>query len=412
MEDHLVGWTLATTGAKAGERFKKDIAAPLVRLYPDKRTRVEFVKVELSKGSEGLVFRNGSYFTCTPPVATAFAPNAFDDAWSTRQGEAEQRWEKTWWLPSGRPSTPAMVRSSSCPAPRRSTGPESTLGPPHRPTLCGAPARCPRRPGPPRTRSYGGRRGAPLARVRELVIAAHPGIGFTTPLSVIEEDWNTPAMRKELPPEILGLFALEGSNTALISAPKWNESAKPMSNAGKTAPRKFALAAFIDRDSLYASVAARGPAPTRRSTSVSCITRRACRASPPCWPSWRRCTRRRSRTTASPTPWRCSTEHPRGTARTTGAPLGSRERRPRRRQLRQRTQRRQPRHHDQAELNAAVDIAVKRAFSIAPGWASGRPRTATTPTSPASKPQLSLCMHGSGTDGSASIKDAITLVSA
>jgi len=409
-EDHLVGWTLATTGAKAGERFKKDIAAPLVRLYPEKREREAFVKVELSKGSEGLVFRNGSYFNVYAPGGDGFRSNAFDDAWVDEAGEAEPALGED-LVAAIRPTLHTrhgaqFIVSGTAAKYRAGNLLWDHLIDPRAVVLRhGVPDDL----DPRALEAWEADEEHPLARVRELVIAAHPGIGFTTPLSVIEEDWNTPAMRKNFPAEILGLFALEGSNTALISAPKWNEAAKPMSNAGKTAPRKFALAAFIDRDSLYASVAAAWTGADKKihvgllhhqtgvqgfATVLAKLAKKHKKAITHDSFSNAMAVQLRSIREARPAPLE--------------RPLGSRDVARAAVNFVNVLNDGNLRHHDQAELNAAVDIAVKRAFSSGTGWAFGRPKNRDdADITGLEAAALAVYALDQERDGSASIKDAI-----
>lgn len=256
-EDYLVGWTLATTGAKAGERFKKDVAAPLQRLYPDVKAREEFVKISLSKGSEGLLFRNGSSFDVYAPSGDGFRSNAFDVAWVDEAGEAE--------LELGEDLTAAIrptlhtrhqaqfVLSGTAGAFRSGQLLWDALIDPTAAILRHG---LPDDVDPDELEDWEPSEEHPRARVREHVQRVHPGIGWTTPLEVIKEDWDTPAMRKKFPAEILSVFALEGSNTALLSQPKWQAAARPLADAGATPPDRFCMVPFVHPDGTYASIGA------------------------------------------------------------------------------------------------------------------------------------------------------------
>ncbi len=409
-EDYLVGWTLATTGAKAGERFKKDIAAPLVRLYPEKREREGFVKVELSKGSEGLVFRNGSYFNVYAPGGDGFRSNAFDAAWVDEAGEAEPALGED-LVAAIRPTLHTrhgaqFVVSGTAAKYRAGNLLWDHLNDPRAVVL---------RHGvaddidPAALEAWVANEEHPHARVRELVIAAHPGIGFTTPLEVIEEDFNTPAMRKNFPAEILGLFSLEGSNTALISAPKWNGAARTLANAGKVAPRKFSLAAFVDRDSTTASVAAAWYGADKKihlgllhhqtgvqgfSTVLSRLAKKHKKAIT--FDSFSNATevQMRSIREARHAPLE--------------RPLGSRDVARAAVNIVNLLNEDQLRHHDQAELNAAVDVAVKRAFSTGTGWAFGKPKGRDeVDITGLEAAALAVYVLDQETDGTPAIKDAI-----
>lgn len=256
-EDYLVGWTLATTGAKAGERFKKDVAAPLQRLYPDVKAREQFVKISLSKGSEGLLFRNGSSFDVYAPSGDGFRSNAFDVAWVDEAGEAELELGED-LVAAIRPTLHTrhqaqFVLSGTAGAFRSGQLLWDALTDPTASILRHG---LPDDVDPDELTDWEPTEENPKARVREHVVRVHPGIGWTTPLEVIKEDWDTPAMRKKFPAEILSVFALEGSNTALLSQPKWQAAALPLGDAGTTPPARFCMVPFVHPDGTYASIGA------------------------------------------------------------------------------------------------------------------------------------------------------------
>lgn len=243
-EDYLVGWTLATTGAKAGERFKKDIAAPILRLYPEKKTREEFVKVELSKGSEGLVFPNGSYFNVYAPNSDGFTSNAFDAAWVDEGGKAT--------LELGEDLTAAIrptlhtradaqfIISGTAAKYREGNLLWDALNDPSAGVIAHGVSDD---IDPEALESW--------ETVAPLVEASHPGIGWSTPLSAVEDDFNSPPMRKNFPAEILGMFGAEGSNVGLIPQPLWLAAALP---EWGTKPDVSALCVFVHPDADWASL--------------------------------------------------------------------------------------------------------------------------------------------------------------
>lgn len=252
--DYLVGWTLATTGAKAGERFKKDMAAPLSRLYPDPRQRP--FKIELSKGSEGLVWPNtGSYFNVYAPNGDGFRSNAFDAAWIDEGGEAE--------IAMGEDLTAAirptlhtradaqLIVSGTAGTYRAGQLLWDALNDPRAAVLRHG---IPDDVDPEELEDWEPSDEHPRARVRELVELSHPGIGWTTPLEAIEDDWGTPAMRKNFAAEILSLFGSEGSNTALLSQPKWLASALPLDAAGSVAPKRFSFVPVVNPTATAAAI--------------------------------------------------------------------------------------------------------------------------------------------------------------
>lgn len=66
------------------------------------------------------------------------------------------------------------------------------------------------------------------------------------------------------------------------------------------------------------------------------------------------------------------------------------------------------RHHDQPELNAAVDVAVKRAFSTGTGWAFGKPKgREEADITGLEAAALAVYVLDQETDGTPAIKDAI-----
>lgn len=256
-DDYYVGWTLATTGAKAGERFKMDIANPLERLYPDRKVREQFVKIGLSKGSESLIFRNGSYFSVYAPSGDGFRSNAFDVAWVDEAGEAELELGED-LIAAIRPTLHTrhgaqFIMSGTAGSFRSGQLLWDALTDPSAAILRHG---LPDDVDPEELEDWEPSEEHPKARVREYVELVHPGIGWTTPLSVVKEDWDTQAMRKKFPAEILSVFALEGSNTALLSQPKWVASALPLGKAGTTPPAKFCMVPFVHPDGTYASIGA------------------------------------------------------------------------------------------------------------------------------------------------------------
>lgn len=87
-EEYRVGWTMFTTGAKAGQRFREDIVPHLLRLWPDDKTRP--IKIGLSKGGEQLEFRDtGSLLLVGTPNGDMFRSGGFDMAFGDEGGEAD-----------------------------------------------------------------------------------------------------------------------------------------------------------------------------------------------------------------------------------------------------------------------------------------------------------------------------------
>lgn len=87
-EDYRIGWTMFTTGAKAGARFREDIVAHLERLWPSKKDSP--INVNLGKGSEMLTFRHtGSTLVVSTPNGDGFRSGGFDMAFGDEGGEAD-----------------------------------------------------------------------------------------------------------------------------------------------------------------------------------------------------------------------------------------------------------------------------------------------------------------------------------
>jgi hypothetical protein len=242
-DDYLVGWTMATTGAKTGERFRKDIVQPLERLYPDDHSRP--FKLYQGKGDQAVSWPNGSWFNIYSPNGDGFRSGAFDVAWVDEAGEAEPELGED-LTASIRPTLHTrhgaqLILSGTAATYRAGNLLWDGLTDPSAAVL---------------------RHGIPddtdpellndWATVEPLVLASHPGIGWSTPLDAIHDDWNTPAMRKSFAAEILGLFGEEGSNVALIPQPLWTASAVPLVSVKPGT--LSSLAAVVHPDGSAASV--------------------------------------------------------------------------------------------------------------------------------------------------------------
>ncbi|PQZ60677.1 MULTISPECIES: hypothetical protein [unclassified Microbacterium] len=87
-EDYTIGWTMFTTGFKAGQRFREDIVKHLDKLWPE-RTKSP-VSIGLSKGGEQLLFRDtGSLLLVGTPNGDMFRSGGFDMAFGDEGGEAD-----------------------------------------------------------------------------------------------------------------------------------------------------------------------------------------------------------------------------------------------------------------------------------------------------------------------------------
>lgn len=87
-EDYTIGWTMFTTGFKAGQRFREDIVKHLDKLWPERNKSP--VAIGLSKGGEQLFFREtGSLLLVGTPNGDMFRSGGFDFAFGDEAGEAD-----------------------------------------------------------------------------------------------------------------------------------------------------------------------------------------------------------------------------------------------------------------------------------------------------------------------------------
>lgn len=89
---HMAGYTMLTTAKKTTERFRLDIYQPIVRKWPDAKTRP--VKVINSNGFERVEFPNGSVLAILSPEGDAVRSGAYDTLVLDEAGEAEpDKWD-------------------------------------------------------------------------------------------------------------------------------------------------------------------------------------------------------------------------------------------------------------------------------------------------------------------------------
>lgn len=87
-DDYQVGWTMFTTGSKAGERFRKDIVVHLQKLYPN--PKLAPFKINVGKGTEHVEFRDsGSFLNVYTPNGEGFRSGGFDAAFGDEAAEAD-----------------------------------------------------------------------------------------------------------------------------------------------------------------------------------------------------------------------------------------------------------------------------------------------------------------------------------
>ena len=259
-DDYLVGWTMTKKdgGQKTGERFKKDIVSHLERLYPDPKTRP--FKINKGKGSEAIEWPDrGCFFNAYAPGNEAFTSGAYDIAWVDEAQDATPEIGAD--MMTSIPPTfdgrykPQMIGSGTAPDYRKGNLLWNLL------TMEGAGVLrhgIPDDTDPDELEAWEPDEDHPRARVRELVELYHPGIGFTTPLSDVFDNYRA---QKSTPgafdAEYLGKIGEEGSNTALVPAPHWEKARRPLTDLlTSELPTRLAIALAVHPEGRWSSVAA------------------------------------------------------------------------------------------------------------------------------------------------------------
>lgn len=251
-DDYQVGWTLATTGAKASERFKKDIVAPVTRIYPDPKNRP--FDVNVGKGTEHIYWpATGSWLNVYAPGGDGFRSGGFDFGWVDEGGEAEPDLSEDLTvavLPTMDTKPGAQFVVSGTAAKYRGGNLLwDTLTDPAAGVIKHA---IPETVDPEELESWEPEEDHPRGRVRALVEQYHPGVGWTTPLASVERNFIKFPREKFLA-EYLGVFGSEGSNVGLIPPAQWERAARP--GELPKPPKRFTMAMAIHPDGLWASLA-------------------------------------------------------------------------------------------------------------------------------------------------------------
>ncbi|MDQ1169582.1 hypothetical protein QE392_001386 [Microbacterium proteolyticum] len=230
-EDYQVGWTMFTTGAKAGERFRKDIVAHLRRVYPDERTSP--IKINVGKGTEHLEFRDtGSFLNVYTPNGEGFRSGGFDMAFGDEAAEAD--------LDQGsdveRAVIPTMDTKVGAQFVLAGTGAKWRTGnllwralhnPDANVLWHGIPETTDREqlaswePDVPHPLT-----GATGGRMREWIELTHPGVGYTTPVNAVKRSFDTVSLDDFLI-EYGGQFGFEGAADAMIPPALWKPTSEP-----------------------------------------------------------------------------------------------------------------------------------------------------------------------------------------
>ena len=248
-EGYLVGYTTCTTGQKARDRFKKDIAPVLERIFPDKDSRP--FKIVYSGGLERVVFNNGSIFQVLPPLGEAFRSDAFDLVILDEGGEAGP--EMTDDLIQGilptfdtRPGAQLIVAGTAAKYRDGNLLWNTLVDGRHQLNGTGileyaAPD------------STTDEELDDWPTVEKLVKASHPGIDTLTTLDVVKARWMK-LKRQQFAEEYLSIFGIAGATTGIVSMEGWNTGR----NKG-TLPRppaRFAMAMAVHPDQISACIVA------------------------------------------------------------------------------------------------------------------------------------------------------------
>ena len=223
--DYQVGWTMFTTGAKAGERFRKDIVAHLDRLYPVAKNAP--VKINVGKGTEHVYFKEtGAYLNVYTPNGEGFRSGGFDAAFGDEAAEADiEQGEDV-----ERAVIPTMDTKIGAQFILAGTGQKWRTGNllwkalhdesagiawhgiPETQNPADLVSWEPDEPHPIRGTSGG--------RMRELIELHHPGVGFTTPIEAVRRSYDRWPLEDFLI-EYGGQFGLEGAADTLIPPAGW-----------------------------------------------------------------------------------------------------------------------------------------------------------------------------------------------
>lgn len=248
---HMAGFTLLTTQKKTSERYRLDIYGPISRRWPEEDNRP--VKLIRSNGSERVEFKNGSVLAVLSPDGDAIRSGAYDTLLADEAGEASQeRWEDVIGavIPSfdTRPEG-QLVLAGTAGDYRDGSEFWNTLNDERSGVIRYS---LPDDVDPEWLEAWEPTEDKPNARARELTEAMHPGIGTLTTLERIQNSYERLGVKKYTR-EYFNIFGAEGSNTALIPQPLWLASGLPV-DAVTQAPEVSAIVLQVNRDAEWASV--------------------------------------------------------------------------------------------------------------------------------------------------------------
>lgn len=359
---HYAGFTLLTTQKKTSERYRLDVYGPIVRQWPDEETRP--VKVIRSNGNERVEFPNGSNLAILSPEGDAIRSGAYDSLLLDEGGEASpERWEDV----------------ISAVIPSFDTRPEGQL------ILAGTAGDY--RDGSTFWATLNDEKAGRLnfsaaddldpeeleswANVESLALQVHPGIGTLTTLERIQQNYELLGVKK-FTREYLNVFGAEGSNTALIPQPLWVASALP---DWSTPPEVSSLCVFVHPDADWASLAQAWKDSDGRThvallhhqSGVKGFTKQVILMA-------RKLGRPITYDSGSPATENVMKEIREARPRPSERPMIFKDIKRAAVHFMQLIREDNLRHYDQAELNQAAEIAVKRAMGTGGAWGFGRPK--------------------------------------
>lgn len=250
-EDYQIGWTMLTTGAKAGERFRKDIVNPVTRIYPDPKTRPFAINV--GKGTEHIDFRNGSFLNVYTPNGAGFRSGGFDMAFVDEGAEGE-------------PELVADINGAVIPTMDTKPGAQfvvagtggkwrtgnllwDTLNDPDAAVAWHG---IPETTDPSALSTWEPTEENPGGRMRELIELHHPGVGYTTPIASVKRSYDKQSLEQFL--REYGLqFGLEGATDRIIPSAWWERAG--IGDDLPEPPARFAAFLKVHHDGLYATLA-------------------------------------------------------------------------------------------------------------------------------------------------------------
>lgn len=255
-DDYQVGWTMLTTGAKAGERFRKDIVNPIERLYPDPGARP--MRINVGKGTEHIDFRNGSFLNVYTPNGAGFRSGGFDFAFIDEGGEGDLELvaDINAAVPPTMDTKPGAQFVVAGTGAKYRTGnllwdtlndPEAAVIWHGIPETTDPAALVSWEPDEPHPKT-----GATGGRMRELIEIHHPGVGYTTPIDAVKRSYAKQSLEQFLMEYGLQ-FGLEGVTDRIIPTAWWERAG--VDDELPDPPARFAAFLKVWHDGSAASLA-------------------------------------------------------------------------------------------------------------------------------------------------------------